>query len=143
MSESSSDSQITRVFIVRRNLNVPGSVIARAVTHVTGSGYGAHSALLLKTKDGKDFLLEYMSDGNSHLYDVKYTVTKTYEKESYEDIIMNDKSWTKQLKGSEAPSGKTPNIAKKEMQEQMKGYSVSKDEVCHTAQERLRKLWKL
>jgi len=105
-------------------------------------GEFAHSALLLQTKS-KYYICEYMNDALVHLYSVTVVVTKTHEKESYQDITIDNVSWTKQLKGEAPAEGWTPPKVKKAMEGVMsKGYSVWTSEHCHTAQERTRELMK-
>lgn len=123
---------IERVFVARRPLN-PGT------KNWYKFRYMAHSALLLRTTDQRYHILEYMSDSQAHLYEITLHVIKTIEDPPHELFTLNGVEWTKQLHGKPL-SGWTIEQARTKMQELMKdGYRIEKNEVCHVAQERLRK----
>lgn len=135
--EEGSDS-VVHVYVIRRQL------LGQPIPSVRSL---AHSALLLKTKGGKYYTLEFMDDSKAHL-------TSGVPLESSSDaarkvaIITMDgwgegksKSfeWERQLNGKALSGDHTPQQLLLMMQGEMKDYSVWKEEHCHSAQERLRK----
>lgn len=101
----------------------------------------AHSAVILKTKSQKHYLLEYMGDSNVHLREIEYTVKRTQEKgKPHQVITVGADVWTKQLHGKAPPSVWTLQQAKDKMEELMsdKKYNLLSFHVCHKAQEQLR-----
>lgn len=129
---------VTRVYVIRRPLD--GALIGSA-------GPLAHSGLLLQTKAGEYYVLEYMNDSRAWL-------TAGTPKELGRDtgrkvanIKMNGIAggkvviveWERQLHGSALEPKWTPEQLQQKMQIQMKRYNVWKAEHCHQAQERLRR----
>ena len=87
------DREIERVFVARRPLP-PGT------KRWEKYGKAAHSALLLRTVDGKYYILEYMEDSAQVLlYDIVLNVTKTIHDPPNEEFELKGIEWTKQLYG--------------------------------------------
>ena len=61
--ECSSRAEITKVFVVRRRLKFAPIKVCKL----------AHSAVILRTEDNKECVLEYLKDGKAHLYDANPT----------------------------------------------------------------------
>eukprot|EP01084_Bolivina_argentea_P275297 469469_1 len=123
-------NNVNRVYVVRRPL-APGKRWWQK------GGNVAHSGLLLKTNKG-NYMLEYMSDGKSHLNKVDYQVKKQIN--GAEVVNINGVEWTKQKQGA-APQGNwTTDKARNEMNSRMKGQynALNKDQRCHSAQEHVR-----
>lgn len=81
------------MFVARRPLN-PGAKFWQKYRYV------AHSALLLRTRDQKHHILEYMSDSKVHLYEIKLKVIKTIDDPPPHEIFeLEGVEWTKQLYG--------------------------------------------
>ncbi|KAF7723992.1 hypothetical protein EC973_001452 [Apophysomyces ossiformis] len=139
-AETSLDDPIVKVFVVYRPLESLSTIFPILAAILS------HSGLLLRTDTGGHYLLEYANDGKAHLKEVEYTINeKTTEgcrRLGYESIKMCGYSWEKQLEGRRPPPGKTPNIAKREMQKLMPfGFDITEGEMRHTAQRRLRDAW--
>jgi hypothetical protein len=133
---------VVHVYVMRRQL------LGQPVPSVRS---WAHSALLLKTKAGKFYTLEFMSDSKAHLtastpkeisVDQKRKVA-LIKMEGWGDGKQESFEWERQLLGKELDAGQAPAELRDLMQAQMKEYSVWDKEHCHTAQERLRKQLKL
>lgn len=89
-------TEIERVFVARRPLN-----IANASKNWQKYKQMAHSALLLRTEDGKYHILEYMSDSKAHLYEIQLEVVRTIQDPPHEVFQLNGVQWTKQLYGKQ------------------------------------------
>ena len=87
------DREIERVFVARRPLS-PSTKNWQKYQHA------AHSALLLRTVDGKYYILEYiMGDSQVHLDEIVLKVTKTIQDPPTEEFELKGVEWTKQLYG--------------------------------------------
>lgn len=84
--------EIERVFVARRPLN-PGTKNWHKYRYL------AHSALLLRTVDQKYHILEYMSDSEAHLYEIKLEVIKIIHDPPHEIFKLEGVEWTKQFYG--------------------------------------------
>jgi hypothetical protein len=123
------------LYVVRRVLDGVGIPRVRQA---------AHSGVLLESKSGKWYLLEFMSDAKTHLTKVEPLIKQ--EREDHVILIMEGRTatgtstfeWTRQKAGVRLNQQQTIAQLKEMMQDGMKGYSVWKQEHCHTAQERLR-----
>ncbi|KAF7723988.1 hypothetical protein EC973_001448 [Apophysomyces ossiformis] len=127
-----------------------------------------HTGLLLETSTGHYYLVEYTNDSKAHLYEVEYPVkekrnlfdpntmvndfviTKVlddrvqYLIDPPERIEMHGYTWEKKRLRRKPSPEKTPDIAKREMEELMPiGYNLMENEVCHTALCRLLEKWGL
>lgn len=113
-----------------------------------------HSALVLKTFDGKERVLEYALNGKVYLYDAKYKITGKCPAGSsggdcyyikMRDGLGEEWDWMLQTSGQRLPVWleTSPQAARGKM-EQMMGdvYDPIKNN-CHMAQERMRKSWGL
>ena len=94
-------ADIDRVFVARRPLN-PGA------SNWQKKGALAHSALLLRTTDGKHYILEFMADSKASVREITLNVTHTErEPRPHQIFVLDGVEWTKQLHGKEPPSGWT------------------------------------
>ena len=66
-SACSSTAFIDRVYVYRRPLS--------KLKLLGKKCFIAHSGLILKMKDGRECVLEYMGDGRAHLYNANYRIT--------------------------------------------------------------------
>ena len=138
------EAKAVHIYVVRRPLgeaDLKQSLLNRNVL--------AHSAVLLKTDDGRHALLEYMDDSKVYVTEVNPKIEKEVKDDSYAVLKMQGTinggklqlfRWTRQLKGSKLDGSKTLSDLKKLMAEGMKeaSYSIPKH-TCHRGQERLRK----
>ena len=76
------DEKIERVFVIRRPPDGP-------IIETASIGELAHSALLLQTESNHYYILEYMSDAQSHLHFVKTMITaKTNVQKKFENVVL-------------------------------------------------------
>jgi hypothetical protein len=127
---------VVRLYVVRRVLDGMGLPRFRQL---------AHSGVLLRTEGGDLYLLEYMADSRAYL-----TPTNPQQIQDNGDHLvikmtgraengLKEFIWTRQKRGVALDGNSTPDDLLLRMQALMNsGYSVLKQEQCHTAQERLR-----
>lgn len=135
-SPAAADEPAVHLYVVRRALDLTATPRVREL---------AHSAVLLESKSGSLFLLEYLSDSKAHLSPVKPEITETKSDHLLikmagrdSDGKMRPYSWTRQKQGVRLDQSKTIAQLQQLMQSSMSQYSVWDKEYCHTAQERLR-----
>ena len=136
-AEGTEGQLVTRVYIIRRPLEgAPfGSV-----------GPLAHSGLLLQTKAGEHYVLEYMDDSRVHLTAGTPEEQQRNARRKVAIIKMNGVAsgrvasfeWERQLRGLAIDPKWTPQQLHEKMQSLMAPYSLWRAENCHQAQERLR-----
>lgn len=130
------DDTAIHLYVVRRGLDIGPLPRFRSL---------AHSGVLLQTRGGEFYLLEYMSDSTAHLTLV--TPRTISEHDGYIKIKMSGRGdrgtqefeWTRQKAGVRLDGKQTVQQLQALMQQSMDGYSLIGSEQCHTAQERLRK----
>ena len=113
-----------------------------------------HSALALKTFDGKEHVLEYALDGKAYLYDAKYKITGKCPTGSpggdcyyitMRDGLGEEWDWVIQKSGQRLPTWleTSPRAALGKMARMMGDVYDPVKNNCHMAQERMRKSWGL
>jgi hypothetical protein len=133
------DDSVERVYVIRRLLGGGDGI-------PINRGAIAHSGLLLKTKNGKFYVLEYMDDSKVHLTATEQVTVKEFKEDKYAHVRLVGRTegtekqlnWTRQLDGSVLSQNLSPKELKEKMEGLVKEYSVWKQEHCHKAQEKLR-----
>ena len=140
-STCSSRSYIARVYVYRRPL---------AALKLFGKRCQlAHSGLILKMRDGRECVLEYMGDGRAHLYNANYRKKGPKWRAKLRGawpISITDyqgnrytRQSTRQYKGTAVSKRITPQQARSYMQRRMGyNYNLLKNN-CHLGQERTRR----
>ena len=95
------NEEIARVYVARRALGGLKSLLLKYRLL-------AHSAVILETRIGNHYILEYMGDSTVYLKKIELNVVHTQEKRKPHQVIMvDDVPWTKQLHGKAASAGWT------------------------------------
>ena len=95
------NEEIARVYVARRALGGLKSLLLKYRLL-------AHSAVILETRIGNYYILEYMGDSTVYLKKIELNVVHTQEKGKPHQVIMVDGvPWTKQLHGKAVSAGWT------------------------------------